>query len=98
MAKDVADPARREVRVMAERCRSCIYRPDGLQLEPGALARLTRTTAQAEGHLVCHETWMDVEQDVPGAICRGYLDASGDRSLAVRIAHALGRIVDVEPQ
>lgn len=83
---------------MAERCRSCIYRPDGLQLEPGALAWPARTTAQTEGHLVCHETWIDVEPDVPGAICRGYLDASGDRSLAVRIAHALGRVVEIEPQ
>jgi hypothetical protein len=39
---------------------------------------------------------MDVEPDVPGAICRGRFDASGDRSLAMRIAHALSRVVEVE--
>ena len=34
-AKDVADPQAGQVRVMADRCGSCVYRPDGLQLTPG---------------------------------------------------------------
>ena len=83
---------------MAERCRTCVYRPDGLQLQPGALAALTRQAQEDEGHVVCHETWMGVDDDVPGAICRGYLDATGDRSLAVRVAQTLGCLAEIQPE
>ena len=44
---------------------------------------------------MCHETWLDVPDSTPGAICRGYLDATGDRSIAVRIAQAFGWLVEV---
>lgn len=95
--KEIADPHTGQIRVMAERCPTCIYRPDGLQLVPGGLADITRRTAQREGHIVCHETYMDVPDNVPGAICRGYIDATGNDSLAVRVARVTDSIVEVQP-
>jgi hypothetical protein len=83
---------------MAQRCGTCIYRPDGLKLRAGYLAEFTQDNAAGEGHVICHETWMNVPDGTPGAVCRGYLDATGDRSLAIRVARALGCLVEIQPQ
>jgi hypothetical protein len=46
---------------------------------------------------VCHETWLDVPDDTPGAICRGYLDATGNDALALGVAQVLGRVQLIPP-
>jgi hypothetical protein len=98
-AKDVADPATRTVRIMRDRCGTCVYRPEGLPLQPGALDRFSRDAADDEGHIVCHETYLDVDESVPGAVCKGFADsARGRRSLAVRVAGITGNVDWVEPR
>jgi hypothetical protein len=89
-----------KVHVMAERCTTCIYRPDGLSLRPGGLKGLTEA-AKAEvtaegitaGHIPCHNTYPPLaEPGVRPAICRGFWDLP-DRPVLLRLAQAQGIVV-----
>ncbi|MFG2621910.1 hypothetical protein ACGFXC_30270 [Streptomyces sp. NPDC048507] len=93
----VADPVAGRVRVVAERCGTCDFRPRGKGgLAPGQLARLVAECLADEGHLVCHETGAG-RGGGPGAVCAGFAAHPGAyRSLALRVA-AAGRILLQDP-
>lgn len=83
----VADPETRTVRICADRCPTCIFRPGNLMhLAPGRLARLIALAIADEGHIVCHDT---LGSGV-GSICAGYAahPEGRKRSLALRLVDA----------
>lgn len=82
----VADDDTGRVRVMADQCATCDFRPGNRgNLAPGQLARLVRDCVADEGHIVCHETGQD--SNLPGAVCAGFAaHPDAGRSLALRIA------------
>lgn len=96
------------VRVMAERCRTCIFRPGNLMhLEPGRVADMVATCrSYAVTHgVVCHET-LGVGDDDAGhsnvlapegqqAVCRGYADAYDPTIL--QLARRIWRVIEIEP-
>jgi hypothetical protein len=96
----VADEATGEVRLLSERCSTCIFRP-GNPFRATMPARVRNMIADAvadEGHVTCHSTLPGSSPaDVEPAICRGFADTYGDRSLALRLGDALGLIREVPP-
>lgn len=83
----VADPEARTVRICADRCPTCIFRPGNLMhLAPGRLARLIAQAIADEGHIVCHDTL----GTGAGSICAGYAahPQGAARSLALRLVRA----------
>ncbi|MER5809081.1 hypothetical protein ABT143_12930 [Streptomyces sp. NPDC002033] len=89
----VADPVTGRVRVVAERCGTCDFRPGRHgSLAPGQLARLVAGCLSSEGHLVCHETGED--RGMLGAVCAGFAaHPDAHRSLALRVAAAGARLL-----
>ncbi|WP_416875866.1 hypothetical protein [Kitasatospora sp. SC0581] len=98
-APAVADPATREVRVLARLCDTCIYRPGNLMnLAPGRVRQLAAEALATDGHIVCHSTLPALAPPgTKGAICRGFANAHGNAIYALRIGAAFGRIVEVPP-
>lgn len=69
MRHNVADES--GVRVMAERCSTCIFRPGNLMhLQPGRLREMVERVREIEGVIPCHETLGD---DLH-AVCRGQFE------------------------
>ena len=76
------------VRVMADRCPTCIFRPGNLMhLQPGRQRDMLDKVRTIEGCIPCHET---LDDDVQ-AVCRGQFDALKTQPL--QIAERLGFIV-----
>lgn len=79
------------VRVMAERCSTCIFRPGNLMhLQSGRVKDMMETVRATEGCIPCHQTLGDEKQ----AVCRGQFEAAKTQPL--QIAERLGYIVDWE--
>ncbi|TYC73809.1 hypothetical protein [Streptomyces sp. CB01881] len=98
-APAVADPATGEVRVLADLCGTCIYRPGNLMhLAPGRLRQLAQEALARRGHIVCHSTLPALAPPgTKGAICRGFANAHGSAIFALRMAPLIGRLVEVPP-
>jgi hypothetical protein len=80
------------VRVMAEQCSTCIFRPGNLMnLNPGRVKDMTDSTDAADGNVTCHQT---LGTDA-GALCRGSVDRRPGQ--LARIAQRLGQIEEVTP-
>ncbi|MEU6142382.1 hypothetical protein ABZ848_18665 [Streptomyces sp. NPDC047081] len=92
---EVADPFTGTVRLCARRCGTCIFRPGNLMdLQPGRVTDMVTRASRAEGHIVCHAT---LGTATP-AICRGFADGPDQgRSLALRLARALGTLREISP-
>ncbi|GAA2658759.1 hypothetical protein [Streptomyces vastus] len=92
---DVADPLTGTVRVCAEMCTTCIFRPGNpMHLQEGRVTAMVAEARAREGHITCHST---LGTNSP-AICRGYADGPDQgRSLALRLARALGTLHEVTP-
>lgn len=93
----VADEVTGVLRICADLCPTCIYRPGNLMdLDPGRVQEMTRSAIADEGHVVCHST---LGTPAP-AICAGFErhPQGGARSLALRFAAArLLRVVRITP-
>lgn len=88
------DPTAGTVAVMAGRCATCVFRPGNLmRLAPGRLAEIVRANVEADSALACHETTYG--QAPREAVCRGFYDAHP--TLPLRLAAALGMVVEVDP-
>lgn len=92
---DVADLRTGAVRLCSRRCDTCVFHPGNLMhLQPGRVTDMVTRARQVQGHVVCHET---LGTDAP-AICRGFADGPDrGRSLALRLARALGTLHEVPP-
>jgi hypothetical protein len=76
------------VRVMAERCPTCIFHPGNrMHLHPGRIHEMLASVRKNESCIPCHETLDDEKQ----AVCRGQFDALKTQPL--QIAERLGAIV-----
>lgn len=79
------------VHVMAERCSTCILRPDGSireHLAPGRVKQLVEENRAAGAAPACHHTTYG--QDPKGeAVCRGYFDLFAEDTAVLRLAVAL---------
>jgi hypothetical protein len=95
LRNDVFDPTEPAVRVCADLCSTCVFRPGNLMhLRPGRLADLVAQAQAREGHIVCHST-LGTSQP---AICRGYADGPDrGRSLTLRLGRALGIVREITP-
>lgn len=77
------------VRVMAERCPTCIFRPGNrMFLMPGRVKDMIEEIRRNEGCIPCHETLNDEMQ----AVCRGQFDTV--RTQPLQIAERMGCIVE----
>jgi len=97
--QDITDPATGLSRLLAERCSTCILRHgDKMHLGAEHTAAFVRQALDAGSYVVCHQTL--TYGDNPGfgpAICRGFFDAYANRSPALCLLRAFGRLTEVDP-
>lgn len=77
------------LRMLSEKCSTCIMRPanDGrINLRAGRLKEFIDSALDNDSYVVCHSTLY--REDVKPAICRGFADAYDTRLL--RVAWLLG--------
>lgn len=86
-----------EVHVLRQECATCIFRPHSRPVDGARVAEMVRDTADTEAAtIVCHSTLY--QPDVDNAICRGWWDRLAHRDPTLRLAIALGIVVeDDEP-
>lgn len=83
----IFDASTGTVRICADLCTTCIFRPGNLMnLSPGRVKQMTDDALADEGHIVCHQT-LDTPEP---AICAGFErhPMGGARSLALRLVRA----------
>lgn len=72
MGSEVINVRTGEVRVKAQRCPTCIFRPGNLMsLKQGRVRQMVDAARESQGHITCHST-LGAGSD--GAICRGFAD------------------------
>lgn len=80
------------VRVMAERCATCIFRPGNLmELRSGRQKDMLDEIKRIDGCILCHEMLDDEIQ----AVCRGQFEALKTQPL--QVAERMGKIVEWTP-
>jgi hypothetical protein len=81
------------LRVCREMCSDCVFRPGNLmRLRPGRVRGMVRDAIRDDSFIPCHQT-LDDEQ----AVCRGFYDRFGDRTLGCRLGHFIG-VIDAYPE
>lgn len=101
LSVDVADPETMRVRLCADRCTTCIFRPGNLMyLSPGRLKGMVDAAVAKKGHVTCHDTLAHNEAGLPGAVCRGWEQhpQASEHSLAVRYLKATGLVTLVNTE
>lgn len=90
------------MRVLAEQCPTCIFRPGNLmQLRPGRLRDMIDTCERKQGFVICHELLERrgghkvAGKGATGAVCRGYYDRYDTQWL--QVARRLGIVLEVTP-
>jgi len=79
------------VRLLADKCSTCIFRPDNLmRLEPGRVGSMLADVKREDTYVTCHKT---LGTGGPGAICRGSNDAHEGQLM--RMARAMGWFQEV---
>lgn len=82
------------VHIAATKCSTCIFRPGNLMhLAPGRLADMVSQSVDQGGVIVCHKT---LAQDVDDAVCRGFHDSYADQVPALRLAHVMRLLTEVD--
>jgi hypothetical protein len=96
---DIIDDVNGLVRVLGEKCSTCIFRPDNpMRLEPGYLQRIIRDNVENGALLTCHQTlpYGDFPDFGPAA-CRGFWESHGQHTIAGVIAEYMIGIIEIEP-
>lgn len=95
----ICDPATGRPRVLAQMCATCVFRPGNvMRLQPGRLKVMVDESVANGAWITCHETLpYGIHPDAEQAICRGFYETHGHRSWGVRLAEALGGLVEVDP-
>ncbi|MFD6097178.1 hypothetical protein ACFVWN_20475 [Nocardiopsis flavescens] len=94
---DVLDPLLGKVRVLSEKCGTCVFRPGNLMdLAPGRVREIIEHNRRTGAGLTCHQTLPYSQYDAPPAWCRGFVDAYPDTT-AVRFALMLIGLTEVDP-
>lgn len=85
-----------EVHVLSEKCATCIFRPHERPVDGARVAGMVRDTMDTEGAtVVCHKTIYT--EGIDNAICRGWWDRFADRDNTLRLAQAIGIVVEDDP-
>lgn len=80
-----------QVHVLAEECRTCIFRPSR-PVSGSRVAEMVRETKDDDGStVVCHST---LYRDVDNAICRGWWDRFARDDAVCRLAIAVDVVVE----
>lgn len=80
-----------KVHVLAAECATCIFKPNSRPVDGARVAGMVRETLEEDAAtVVCHSTLY--RRDVQHAICRGWYDRLGDRSMTLRLAVATGNL------
>lgn len=81
-----------KLRVLSERCETCVFRAGNLMsLQPGRLRGMVNTALDSGGYITCHATLTYGEHpDFGPAVCRGFYDAHGHLSNLLRVMDRLG--------
>jgi hypothetical protein len=84
------------VRVLSERCATCVFRPGNLMhLRPGRLRELVRENLAAGALLTCHDTLSyGAHPEVGEAVCRGFWDRYRQQTNTWRVMERLSRLLD----
>lgn len=92
---EVGNPDTFRLRMLSERCSTCVMRPAGERIAIGnqRTREFIRTALESESYVVCHSTLY--RDDVAPAICRGFADAYDTRAL--RMARAMLGFEEVSP-
>jgi len=78
------------MRVMAEQCSTCIFRPGNkMRLRAGRLRQMVRETRATDSNVICHQTL----NEPLGAVCRGSLEEHMGQ--LARIAYRLNAVEEV---
>ncbi|MEW2615132.1 hypothetical protein AB0937_34110 [Streptomyces sp. NPDC047880] len=95
----VADPTTGEIRLLEDRCTTCVLNPaaSAAPLRPGRRQQFIREVRDCGGQIVCHSTVSPVvPDDFPAAMCRGFVDAYGlPQAAREAIELGVGHIVEV---
>jgi hypothetical protein len=86
--------------MMSRCCHDCVFNGPGerLELGPGRLKELTGEIRERGDFLLCHNSYKPLAPPgVRAAACRGFADAFGPDSTAIRVAGIYGRILEVDP-
>lgn len=76
---DVLDHEQGLVRLLSEKCGTCVFRPGNpMHLATGRLRAIVEHNLQAGAGLTCHQTLPYAPYDVSPAWCRGFYDAYPD--------------------
>ncbi|RST09026.1 hypothetical protein EF910_02125 [Streptomyces sp. WAC07149] len=99
-AGGVADAVTGEIRVLEDRCGTCVLNPapTAISLPAGRRAEFIRQTrADEDGFVVCHRTFGDdVPRGTREAMCRGYVQAYGlPPAVQEALALGIGHVVEV---
>ena len=95
---EVGDPETFKLRILRERCSTCILRPAGerIPLPSKRISGFIREAVENEAYVVCHSTLPAVAP--PGvlpAICRGFADTYSTNAL--RMGERLCGFLEVDP-
>lgn len=96
---DVFDAELGKVRVLAERCQTCIFWPGNrMHLPGGRLEELVEANVAADALLTCHQTLpYGPHPEVPPAVCAGFWAKHRRRTLLGRLAEGVTGVVRVDP-
>ncbi|MFL6113216.1 MAG: hypothetical protein ACJ786_17935 [Catenulispora sp.] len=86
--------------LVSRKCHDCVFAPRGqcLDLGAGRLKTLTDGLRGRDDFLLCHNTYAPLEPTAAQpAICRGFFDAHGTETTAIRLARLLGLMVEIDP-
>lgn len=79
------------VHVLARMCDSCIFRPDGLDLDPGRRESMVAGATEANAAIICHSTLNDAQ-----AVCRGFFDKHPTETLNLAVTMRVVEFVVAE--
>jgi hypothetical protein len=95
---EVGDPTTYKLRILSERCATCILRPPGerIRLSNDRIREFVNDAIGRDSYIVCHSTLPGAAPDgVLPAICRGFADAYSTNAL--RMGERLLGFVEVDP-
>ncbi|MCC3766487.1 hypothetical protein [Streptomyces sp. UNOC14_S4] len=96
----VADPETWRVRLVEDRCTTCVFRAGNLMnLSPGRVKQMLEDCQKNQGHIVCHQTLEGYGKGLPGGICRGFEQhPQAVDSAAIRYLRETGRVTLVNTE
>jgi hypothetical protein len=97
--QDITDKETGLSRLLSERCSTCVMRAgDLMYLGPARLSAFIREALENESYIVCHQTLTYGDHpDFGPAICRGFFDAFGNRSVALIMLQVFDMLQEVNP-